>query len=83
MLQQRELQQDHRHLNNTKLTRNLNDNINCKQIITMRKFNHKVILKYAGQALIIGTVTFILSSLVAVVLHMVQHGAPTSFGIYG
>jgi len=27
-----------------------------------RKFNHKVILKYAGQALVIGTTSFILAS---------------------
>ena len=31
MLQQRELQQDHRDLNYTKLTRNLNDNINVNK----------------------------------------------------
>ena len=49
----------------------------------MRKFNHKVILKYAGQALVIGVTTFIVSSIVVIVMHMIQHGAPTSFGIYG
>lgn len=47
------------------------------------KFNHKVILKYAGQALVIGTTGFIITALLSLVVHLIQHGAPTSFGIYG
>jgi len=48
-----------------------------------RKFNHKVILKYAGQVLVIGTTGFILAACVSLIVHLIQHGAPTSFGIYG
>jgi len=55
----------------------------CKQIITMYKFNHKVILKYAGQALVIGTTGFILAACVSLIVHLIQNGGPTSFGIYG
>ncbi len=47
------------------------------------KFNHKVILKYAGQALVIGTTGFILAACVSLIVHLIQNGAPTSFGIYG
>lgn len=48
-----------------------------------RKFNHKKVLEYVGHAIVIGVTGFILTACVSLVIHMIQHGAPTSFGIYG
>jgi len=42
----------------------------------MRKFNHKVILKYAGQALVIGVSTFILAACVMLFVDVIVNGAP-------
>jgi len=41
----------------------------------MRKFNHKVILKYAGQALVIGTTAFIITALIAIMHDVIVNGA--------
>ena len=42
----------------------------------MYKFNHKVILKYAGQALVIGTTAFIAAALIAISYEVAVNGAP-------
>jgi len=48
-----------------------------------RKFNHKKVLEYVGHTIVIGVTGFILSACLALIIHLIQHGAPTSFGIYG
>lgn len=40
------------------------------------KFNHQIILKYTGQAIVIGTVTFILSACIMLLHHVVTNGVP-------
>ena len=47
------------------------------------KFNHQVILKYAGQALVAGITTFIAVACIMLFVDVITNGAPTSFGIYG
>jgi len=47
------------------------------------KFNHKKVLEYVGHAIVIGVTGFILVACIALIVHLIQHGAPNSFGIYG
>jgi hypothetical protein len=48
-----------------------------------RKFKHKKVLEYVGRAIVIGTTGFILVACASLIVHVIQHGASTSFGIYG
>ena len=48
-----------------------------------RAFHHNKIINIATGIVVYSTTTFIGVSLIAIVLHMIEHGAPTSFGIYG
>jgi len=47
-----------------------------------RTFHHNRIINIATGVVVYGTTAFIGWSLIAIVLHMIEHGAPTSFGIY-
>jgi hypothetical protein len=47
------------------------------------KFNHKKLLEYIGYSIAIGVTVFIIIALIAIIIHIIQHGAPSSFGIYG
>jgi len=48
-----------------------------------RTFHHNRLINIATGIAVYGTTAFIGISLIAIVLHMIEHGAPTSFGIYG
>jgi hypothetical protein len=48
-----------------------------------RTFHHNRIINIATGIVVYGTTTFIGAALIAIVLHMIEHGAPQSFGIYG
>lgn len=48
-----------------------------------RKFNSKKVFEYVGHAIVIGVTGFILTACVSLIIHIIQNGAPTSFGIYG
>ena len=48
-----------------------------------RTFHHNRIINIATGVVVYSTTTFIGVCLIAIVLHMIEHGAPTSFGIYG
>ncbi len=57
-----------------------------KKIILMktnRTFHHNKIINIAAGIVVYGTTAFIGLSLIAIVVHMIEHGAPSSFGIYG
>ena len=47
------------------------------------KFNRKKLLEYTICVIVIGVTTFILASCVAILVHVIQNGAPSNFGIYG
>ena len=48
-----------------------------------REFHHNKIINIAAGIVVYGTTTFIGLSLIAIIAHMIEHGAPSSFGIYG
>ena len=48
-----------------------------------RKFNSKKVFEYVGHAVVIGITGFILTACGSLIIHIIQNGAPTSFGIYG
>jgi len=48
-----------------------------------RTFHHNRIINIATGVVVYSTTTFIGVCLIAIVLHMIENGAPTSFGIYG
>ena len=50
---------------------------------TNRTFHHNRLINIATGIVAYGTTAFIGTCLIAIVLHMIEHGAPTSFGIYG
>ena len=48
-----------------------------------RTFHHNKIINIAAGIVVYGTTAFIGSALIAIIAHMIEHGAPASFGIYG
>ena len=48
-----------------------------------RTFHHNRIINIATGIVAYGTSAFIGIAIIAIIGHIIQHGAPTSFGIYG
>ena len=49
---------------------------------TNRTFHHNRLINIATGIVVYGTTAFIGLSLITIIAHMIEHGAPTSFGIY-
>jgi hypothetical protein len=50
---------------------------------TNRTFHHNRLINIATGIVVYSTTAFIGLCLITIIAHMIEHGAPTSFGIYG
>ena len=48
-----------------------------------REFHHNKIINIAAGIVAYGTATFIGACIIMIIGHVIEHGAPSSFGIYG
>ena len=49
----------------------------------MRKFHHNPVINIVINVIAYGQLTLVIGGSIALIIDMIQNGAPTSFGIYG